>query len=152
MKRPFPHAILLLFTVMSLATYAQNALIAKPAQFASLPDRISCSPSDLNSAFSVVSDQPVRFSFSNDFTFTGTVISNVYKYSNLQTVIIKSSLFGDAIFSLSKITNKDNSINYVGRIINKKYFDGYQLKKDASNNYQFVKIETDKVIQDCSHN
>jgi hypothetical protein len=152
MKRPSPYAALLLFTVMSIATYGQNALIVKPAQFTSLPDRISCSPNDLNNVFFTESDQPVSFSFSNDFTFTGTVISNVYKYSNLQTVIIKSSLFGDAIFSLSKIINKDNSINYVGHIINKKYFDGYQLKKDALNNYQFVKIETDKIIEDCSHN
>ena len=70
----------------------------------------------------------------------------------MQTVIIKASFFDDAIFALSKITNADNSISYVGRIITKKYFDGYQLIKDELNNYQLIKIETDNVIQDCSQN
>lgn len=74
------------------------------------------------------------------------------KYANLQTAVIKSPVFGDAVFAVSKITNADKSVSYIGRIISKKYFDGYELKKDTQNNYRLIKIETDRVIQDCSHN
>jgi uncharacterized protein YdeI (BOF family) len=82
--------------------------------------------------------------------FNGTVTGNTVKYSNLQSVTIKLPEFDNLIFSISKITNDDKTVTYVGRIINKKYADGYELKKDASNNYQFVKFETDKLIPECS--
>ena len=78
------------------------------------------------------------------------MVNNVVKYSNLQSAVIKSPAFHNSIFSISKITNKDNSISYVGRIVNKNYFDGYELKKNAAGNYQLIKMETDRVIQDCS--
>jgi uncharacterized protein YodC (DUF2158 family) len=61
-------------------------------------------------------------------------------------------LFAEAIFVLCKITNTDSTVTYAGRIISRKYFDGYELKKDSFNNYQLVKIETDKVMHDYSHN
>jgi hypothetical protein len=41
-------------------------------------------------------------------------------------------------------------VSYQGRIINKNYFDGYELKKNAAGNYQLIKIEKENVIQVCS--
>ena len=65
----------------------------------------------------------------------------------MQSAIIRSPVFNNAIFHISKRTNPDNSITYVGRIINQNYFDGYELKIDAFGNYHLIKIETDNVIQ-----
>ena len=50
--------------------------------------------------------------------------------------------------SISKRIDDDNTITYVGRIINEKYADGYELIKDKSGNYSFNKIKTADLIQD----
>ena len=152
MKRPIPYVLLMMLMVISITVHSQNTPVAKPKLFANFPDKINCTETELSKAFAVNTDQNISLSFSDNFLFSGKVTSNVVKYTNLQTAVIKSAAFGDAIFVLSKITNADRSVSYVGRIINTKYFDGYELKKDASNNYQLIKIETDKVIQVCSQN
>ena len=143
---------LVLVALISPAAYAQNPTGAKPKLFSNFPEKIICSAAELSRIFTTNADQNISLSFSDNFLFSGTVTSNVVKYANLQTAVIKSPMFDDAIFAVSKITNADKSISYIGRIISKKYFDGYELKKDIQNNYQLTKIETDRVIQDCSHN
>jgi len=57
-------------------------------------------------------------------------------------------LLQNTLLSISKRINDDNTITYVGRIINEKYADGYELKKDNNGNYSFNKIRTEELIQD----
>lgn len=149
MKHLAPHAMLLLLLFISLTSLSQNNNIPKPKQFNNFPDIINCPESELSSIFSSSVGQNINLSFSDNFSFSGNVTSNVVKYRNLQTAIVKSPVFNNTIFSVSKIINKDNSISYLGRIINKEYFDGYELKRNTAGNYQLVKMETDQVIQDC---
>ena len=52
------------------------------------------------------------------------------------------------MFSVSKRTNDDNSITYVGRIVNDKYSDGYELKSDSAGNYFLTKINMSEILQD----
>ena len=137
--------------MIAASAQAQTQNGTKPSLFNNYPGKIICSEQELSRVFNTAANQDISLSFSDNFIFTGKVTSNVVKYANLQTAVIKSPVFGDAIFALSKITNADRSTSYIGRIINKNYFDGYELKKDAANNYQLIKIETDRVIQDCSH-
>jgi hypothetical protein len=73
------------------------------------------------------------------------------KYNNLQSLVIKSALFNNAIFSLSKRINDDNSITYIGRIIHFDYADMYELKQDVNGIYQLIKNETERVVQTCAH-
>ena len=63
-------------------------------------------------------------------------------------MLVKSPSFNNALLCLSKRINDDNSITYVGRIINEKYADGYALVKDNAGNYSFTKIKTEDLIQD----
>lgn len=142
--------MLLLSLFFSVTINAQNNSNKKPAVFSSFSTIINCSKAELNNTFTATANKNIRLSFSDNFLFSGTVISNTVKYTNLQTVLIKLPAYGDAIFSLSKITKKDNSVSYTGRIISPKYADGYELKKDAGNNYQFVKIEINNILKDCS--
>ena len=150
MKYPNRNLFLLLCVICSAVVHAQNPSGTKPSLFNNFPAKVICSEQELGRVFNSTANQDISLSFSDNFIFSGKVTSNVVKYANLQTAIIKSPAFGDAIFVLSKITNTDRTTGYVGRIINKNYFDGYELKKDASNNYQLIKIETDKVIPDCT--
>lgn len=141
---------LLLFTGIAITGFSQTGNNSKPKQFTNFPDIITCSETELSSIFNSAPGQNISLSFSDNFLFAGNVINNVVKYNNLQTAVIKSPAFNNTIFSVSKIINKDNSVSYIGRMINKEYFDGYELKKDAAGNYKLIKMETDRVIQDCS--
>jgi len=149
MKRLAPYAIVLLLTLVSATGFSQNPNGIKPKQFSNYPDIINCSESELSRVFTSVPGQDISINFSNDLLFDGKVTSNLVKYSNLQSAVIKSAFFNNSVFNVSRRTNPDNSITYVGRIINTDYFDGYELRKEATGNYKLVKIETDKVIQPC---
>lgn len=148
MKRLTPYVLALLLCTISTMGFSQTA--AKPKQFNSFPDVINCSEAEFSKIFTSSPGLSISLSFSDNFSFAGPVTSNVIKYSNLQTANVKLPTFNNSIFNISRRINKDNSITYVGRIINRDYFDGYELKKDVAGNYKLIKIETDKVIQDCS--
>ena len=151
MNRLAPYACALLCTLFATTGFSQGPGVAKPKQFDSYPRVINCSEAEISRAFATTAGQSINLSFSDNFSFSGNVTDNTVKYSNLQSVVLKSAAFNNSVFAISKRTEADNSVTYVGRIINRNYFDGYELKKNASGNYQLIKIETDQVIQDCSH-
>jgi len=135
---------------MFTTTGFSQGTAAKPKQFDSYPRVINCSEAEISRAFATTAGQSINLNFSDNFSFSGDVTDNTVKYSNLQSVVLKSAAFHNSVFAISKRTDANNNITYVGRIINRNYFDGYELKKNASGNYQLIKIETDRVIQDCS--
>ncbi len=147
--KPYAHyalSLTLSFIVMTGFGQANNP---KPKQFSSFPDIINCSEQEISKVFTASPGQTISLTFSNNFIFSGTVKSNLSKYSNLQSAVIVSPDYSNTIFSVSKISNSDGSISYVGHIINKNFFDGFDLKKNESGTYQLKKIESDRVIQDC---
>jgi len=150
MKRVLHHALLLMLTLSATTAFSQNPT-GKPSQFNNLPRQVNCSETEFERALSAPKGQTVSLAFSDNFVFTGEVISNIVKYGILQTILVKSPAYNNSLFSISRIINGDRSIKYVGRIINKKYADGFELKQDASGAYQLVKVQTDKVMPDCSH-
>jgi hypothetical protein len=149
MNRYAPYALSLLLSFIVTTGFCQSNN-PKPKQFSNFPETIICSEQELSKVFTASPGQNISLSFSNNFTFTGNVTSNLAKYANLQSAVIVSPDYSNTIFSVSKITNGDGSISYIGRIINKNYFDGFELKKNASGIYQLKKVETDRVIQDCN--
>ena len=148
MKRYALYALSVLLTFTATTGFSQNNN-TKPKQFNNFPATINCSEQELSKVFNTTAGQLINLSFSNNFNFAGTVKNNVVKYANLQTAVVVSPDYSNTIFSVSKITNPDGSITYLGRIINKNNFDGFELKKYASG-YQLVKMETDRVIQNCT--
>lgn len=147
MKNYATYALSLLLSFIVITGFSQTN--AKPKQFSNFPDKINCSEQELASIFNATPGQAISLSFSDNFTFSGNVTSNIAKYANLQSAIIVSPNYFNTVFSVSRTTNNDGSISYIGRIINKNYFDGFELKKNISGVYQLNKIETDRVIQDC---
>lgn len=149
MKHIAPYALVLLFMILAAPGFSQNPPSIKPKQFSQYPDIINCTQAELDKVFNLSSGQAVSMNFSNDFSFGGDIISKINRYSNLQSAVVKSPAFNNTIFNLSKRINPDNSITYVGHILNKDFFDGYELKRNADGSYQLKKFETDKVMQDC---
>ena len=149
MKRCAPYALFVLLFLITLTGFSQSNT-SKPKQFSAFPDVINCSETELGRIFNSPAGHFVSLSFSDNFIFSGNVTSNMVKYANLQTAVMVSPDYYNTIFSVSKIINTNGSISYLGRIINKNYFDGFELKQNVAGTYQLVKMETDRVIQDCS--
>ena len=143
---PYALSLSLLFIVLTGFGQANNP---KPKQFSNFPDLINCSEQEISKVFTASAGQTISLSFSDNFTFSGTLKSNLSKYANLQSAVIVSPYYSNTIFNISKIINADGSISYVGHIVNKNFFDGFDLKKNASGIYQLKKTESDRVIQDC---
>ena len=129
---------------------AQQTTAVKPKLFANLPSSILISENLLQSFFSLSQNQETILNISSGFNFPCRVLSNEIRYSNLQTIILKSASFDDAIFQISRIVNDDRSLTYTGRIINSRAFDGFVIKKDAAGIYQLEKFETDQVLEVCT--
>jgi hypothetical protein len=121
---------------------------AKPNLFDSYAANISCPKSELDKIFTTQEGGLLKLSFGNNFQFTGTVTSSIQRYTNLQSVIIKSNNSDSLLLGISKRTNDDRSFTYIGRIINQKYGDAFELKLDNNGNYFLNKIKTDDLIQD----
>ncbi|MEP6583322.1 MAG: hypothetical protein ABJA90_03605 [Ginsengibacter sp.] len=137
-----------IFVCLTSALEAQTASSSKPLLFNKSAASFVATISELDKAFGVKEGSLIQLNFANNFTFTGTVLSSVQRYGKLSSTIIKSPLLHNALLSVSKRINDDNSITYVGRIINESYGDGYELKKDSNGTYTFNKIKTEDLIQD----
>ncbi len=151
MKHFASTTMLLLLSLMAANGFSQLANNSpRPKLFAAYPQSIDCPESELARIFTIQQGQQANVSFAGNFIFSGAVSSNVVKFSNLQSMVIKSPAFSNAIFHVSRRTGSNNSIVYVGRIINDAFADGYELKRDGAGNYHLIKIETERVMPDCN--
>lgn len=142
------YVLLVLCTLTAETVFSQNQN-SKPSLFQQYPAKITCSQTAIEQLFTINAGTDISLAGSDNFLFQGKTVSNSTRYGSLQTLVIRSAQFADAILVISKITGTDNTVSYSGRIINTKYADGYELEKDKSGNYQLVKFETDHLLQDC---
>lgn len=139
-----------LLCIIAIATFSAGAQIpasSRQNQFSKLSSKLPTSISEMEKAFIAPEGSRLELKFSN-LTFTGIVLSSVKKYDNLYNVVIRSSSLDNTLFSISKRIEADSSVHYVGRIINEKYADGYELKKEDDGSYSLHKIRTEELIQD----
>jgi hypothetical protein len=141
---------LLLCVAMAYTSKAQTGQSTKPKLFGNYPQVIECNEAELAKMFITPTDNNVTVNFQSAFSFEGKVTTNIFRYANLQSVFVKSTLMDNAIFSVSKATNADGSVEYTGRIINDKYFDGYELRKNQNGTYSLYKIETAQTLHHCN--
>lgn len=134
---------------MSTAVVHAQQINADPAVFSSYSSSIDLSESVLSAAINISKGEQANIQFANNFNFSGTVISNEQVYSNLQTIMIRSAAYNNALLQISKQINKDNSITYVGRIFSPGSADGFEIKRNAQGNYHLQKFETSHILQDC---
>ena len=131
----------------SYATKAQVTTSSRQNLFSRYSEKLPTAVTELDKAFNAKLGADVNLKFSN-FSFSGTVTSSVKRYDNLYSVVIKSTSLSNSLFSISKRINDDKTITYVGRVINEKYADGYELTKDSDGNYALNKIKTEELLQD----
>lgn len=140
---------LTLFVLLTVA-FTSNAQRATqlPKLFNGVDSKVSYPKIELEKIFTKAKGASYKISLPGNFTFNGTVVSTVQRYSNLKSYLIKSDLLNGAMFAVSRRINDDNSVTYVGRIVNEKYSDGYELKVDSAGNYFLNKINMHELLQD----
>ncbi len=141
----------LLLCTLIFFSFTSNAQILssnKSSLFTGVASSFKTAISELDKAFLVKEGSAIQLQLSNNFIFSGTILSSVQRYGKLSSIIIKSASLHNTLLALSKRINDDNSITYVGRILNESYADGYELKKNIDGTYAFNKIKSEDLIQD----
>ncbi len=134
----------------SLSTAAQKKSSAKPYLFKDYPTVINCTESQLASLFTYDNNVEVTLLLPNGLELKGPVRWWAKRYSNLQAISLKLTDFDNTLFSVSRRYDASNNFIYAAHLFHPDYADGYELVRKDGNNYQLVKMETDKIIQICS--
>jgi hypothetical protein len=129
------------------ATQAQILTSNRQNYFSKYAEKLPTATSELEKAFTATEGAKVKINFAG-LSFNGIVTSSIKRYDNLYSVVIKAPGLSNSILAISRRINDDNTISYVGRIINEKYADGFELRKEGNGSYAMNKIRTDALIED----
>ena len=108
----------------------------KPKLFADLPDQLEFNPVNLSGLFMLKVGQSVDVPISSDFNFSGQVVSKSDDPKSVSVVIRSTNRVG-ARLVFTKITDADNTIKYIGRIISLQHGDSYEII--SVNNQYYLK-------------
>lgn len=127
-----------------LVTAQQKPVIQKPVvnktfTLAQLPQKLECSFPAPQKLSAIRKAENVSLLLGN-FEFTGHVIDKVQRSPGVVTMNIRSTNFPGALFTVSVITEADNTQKLVGRIINPQS-DEVLVLTEENNKYFFVKQE-----------
>jgi len=134
----------MLSSLGSLAQGAQNKTIPinepdnnRPKLFADLPDQMNINPNSLSTLLELKVGQSVNIPITSAFSFAGEVVSKSDE-PKLNSVVIRSTNRVGARLIFSKITDENNTVKYIGRIISMKHADSYEIVFE-NNQYYFKK-------------
>jgi hypothetical protein len=134
----------MLCSLCSLAQGAQNKTIPinepdnnKPKLFADLPDRVDFNPNNLANLLELKVGQSVNIPINSGFDFSGQVVSKSDDPKSISVVIRSTNRVGARLI-FTKITDENNNIKYIGRIISLKHADSYEIVSE-NNQYYFQK-------------
>ncbi|MGI8582807.1 MAG: hypothetical protein ACR2KX_11440 [Chitinophagaceae bacterium] len=148
MKRIFKAILLFTLLISFTSIKAQVVTERRPQLFAAFSKTINFPKTELEKIFISSEGRTIKLSLGENVSFTGVITSSIQRYQNLQSVVIKLNNLDNTILGISKRINDDKSITYIGRIINTKYADAFELKTDAAGNYFINKIKTADLIED----
>ena len=108
----------------------------KPHLFGNLPQRISIDLKNLDAILQNETGQQVSIELTPNFTFKGVVSSVASKNEDsFNSIVIRSTNFQGAAFSISKTTNADGTSYFSGRIISFQHGDGYEMSNENGHYY-----------------
>jgi ribosomal protein S4E len=148
MKRIYKVAVFFTLLISFNSIKAQIVTERRPQLFAAFAKTINFPKTELEKIFTTPEGRTIKLSLGENVGFTGIITSSIQRYHNLQSVVVRLNNLDGTIFGISKRTNDDNSITYIGRIINTKYADAFELKTDATGNYFINKTKTADLIED----
>lgn len=139
--------ICLTLTIICATTSAQDAVRVnepdhnKPRLFNNLPDKIPVHILDLQGLINSETGKNISLNL-GELTankFAGKVISKANKYNNnIRSVVIRSSNFNGATFTLSSSIRSNGTVKFTGRIMSLQHGDVYELQNQ---NDQYILIK-----------
>lgn len=143
------YTFLLLGTLcLGLNTRAQN-VPPKPEQFGGYAARLNCTETQLATLLNLPVNSLVDLQLAGGFRFLGTVQASEQRYSNLKTVIIRSTNFPGSVFSLSLRHDQFSAAQYIGRILSFQHSDAYELLFE-NGQYVLAKKKLEHLVQPCN--
>jgi hypothetical protein len=131
----------LLFTACTIFAQVEPPLNQqvpdKPSLFANLPEKFECNLTQLQKLFSDIPPQKVLLKLNSAFQVDGVIAEKFTRSERLTSINIRLNNYDDALFNLSRITEKDG-ITYTGRIVSIKHGDVLLLTKEKDK-YYFVR-------------
>jgi hypothetical protein len=109
----------------------------RPKLFVDLPDSLSFNPSDFSNLFEAKAGERVNIPIATGAGFSGQVISKSEKPKSTSIVIGLINRPGARLI-FTKVTDENNLIKYLGRIISLKHGDSYEIVEE-NNKYYFKK-------------
>ena len=141
-------AVLVAMLISFQNSQGQVVTERRPELFAAFAKTINFPKSQLEKIFFAAEGKSIKLSLGDNVGLSGVVSSSIQRYANLHSVIIKLNNLDNAVLGISRRVNDDNTISYVGRMINTKYADAFVLKADANGNYSINKIKTESLLED----
>ncbi len=148
MNRSYKAVLLFTLLISFISVRAQVFTERRPQLFAAFAKTINFPTTELEKIFTTPEGRTIKLSLGENVGLTGVIKSSIQRYHNLQSVVVSLNNLDNTILGISKRTNDDNSISYVGRIINTKYADAFEVKADANGNYFMNKKNTSDLIED----
>jgi hypothetical protein len=113
----------------------------KPKLFNDLPDKIPVHILDLQALVNTSAGKEVSLTLEKNTSteFDGKIVSAASKYNNnIRSVVIRSSNFNGATFTLSSSILANGTVKFTGRIISLQHGDLYELQ-EQDNQYILIK-------------
>jgi hypothetical protein len=132
-------ALCVLFSSYTIAQVPVNQHpVEKPALFAQLPEKFSCSTTSLQNLFTPAANDKVNAQLGSQLKLTGIVLEKVAVSNNQLSINIRCNSLDNALLNISRITLDDGTYKYVGRMINPSHGDVLLLWEERGQ-YYFVK-------------
>ncbi|MDX2046159.1 MAG: hypothetical protein SFU87_05205 [Chitinophagaceae bacterium] len=125
-----------------------NGLFPQSYLFKAVPDSVICNEEGISKIFELAAGSTITINFSENFLLKGTIRSSAQKYTYLKSVIIESSNYRGAVFSVSMKTDNEGVVLYSGRILSSKHDDGLELRLNDEGLYYLKKIKVSNAIKD----
>lgn len=142
----------LLVKALLLCAFASVIIVHAKSQtsrlFSSVPDSLQLAETEISQLFTLKAGSVISIRVSDQFQLKGVLKSSIQKYENLKSLIIESTNYKGAILSLSRRTEDDNSIIYLGRILSSQHDDGFELRINEAGQYYLRKIEVNNSIME----
>ncbi|HVF98036.1 MAG TPA: hypothetical protein VM871_11970 [Flavisolibacter sp.] len=131
-------AFIALLTLGCLPVFAQTNMppinepdYNKPKIFADLPERLTLRLPELEALLSLPVGAQVNATVATGFLLAGTVVSkSAQANASSQSIIIKSSSRGGAVFTFTRRQATGGTFSYIGRMLGKGASDALEIVKE----------------------
>jgi len=112
--------------------------VEKAALFAQLPEKISIPVNSLRQIFSATLNSNISIVAGTQLKIEGTVIAKCAVSPEQLSINVRCSNFQNALLNISRITDADGTVSYIGRIVSMRHGDVLLLWEDKGQ-YTFIR-------------